>query len=404
MKTKEIYFSPTRILIYILVALVVYAWHPNFIGGVSVYKLLFPLCFIWLLFTKKIKNIGTNLRRTCCCWLIITLWGVFSFSWSYHTGNEWSYISYNICWILIGLCFSIFSINECHRYLILKCFCVYAGVLGIAGLFTAFTGFYFNETHESYYYMRNFLNLYRPNSIFYNVNDHAVFMFFSIIVLFLATEKQNSIKSRIVGLILFCSNIILVDSRGVELALLVFFVLYFYKTKKIKIYYKISILGFIILFSLINLPLILNLGIFSDGISDAGRVNIILMCLSSLAHTYFLGVGPGNIAYVNEFYFPSAGTVAPHNFFLEIFCDYGFVGLISILVWYFGFFFHAYKKSKYNNNALIVWISLVSFLPISVVSSSLMGKSWVACYFGILTATLNVIPDFMLHQKIADRS
>lgn len=393
MRLTKIGISPKCILIAILVAISIYAWHPNFLGGIPLYKILFPLCFIGMIVTKKVnkRNIGSNLKRTSYCWLVISLWGIISLLWINHTGNEWTVISYDINWILIGVCFSIFCLRERYRERLLKYFCILAGIISIMGLFTAFTGFYFNETYESYYRVRNFLNLYRPNTIFYNVNDNAVFMFLSIIILFIATEKKNRGSFwRSVGLVLFGSNIILVDSRGVELGLMIFLSMYLFTTKKIKMFHKVLIITIILLFSFFNLDTILSLDIFSSGIEDSGRLAITAMCLSSLASTNYLGVGPGNIASVNETLF-SATTVDPHNFFIEILCDYGVVGFISIVIWFVGNLICAYKMTKYDGRGIIIWIALISFLPISIVSSSLIGKSWVACFFGILVACLNTL-------------
>lgn len=393
MKLKKISISPKYILLAILVAISIYAWRPNFLGDISLYKILFPLCFIGMIITKKVnkRNIGNNLRRTSYCWLAISLWGIISLLWINYTGNEWSVISYDINWILIGVCFSIFCLHECYRERLLKYFCILAELISVIGIITAFTGFYFNETYESYYYVRNFLNLYRPNTIFYNVNDNAVFMFFSIIILFISTEKENrGTFKRIIGLVLFGLNIILVDSRGVELGVMIFFSMYLFAIRKIKIFYKILIIIAILLFSFFNLDTILSLGIFSSGLEDSGRIEIVAMCLSSLACTNYWGVGPGNIAFVNDSLF-SSSIVAPHNFFVEILCDYGIVGFISVVIWFVGNLTCAYKMAKYDERGMIVWIALISFLPVSIVSSSLIGKSWVACFFGILVAILNAI-------------
>lgn len=216
-------------------------------------------------------------------------------------------------------------------------------------------------------------------------------MFLSIVVLFLATEKKNKgIFWRIIGMMLFCSNIILVDSRGVELGLMLFLTIYLFSTRKVRWYYKAVIIIAVVLFVVFNFDLILNLDIFSSGMSDSGRFSILTMCMSSLKRSNFLGVGPGNIASVNDYYF-SAETVAPHNFFIEILCDYGIVGSISIVVWFIGNLSCAWRMSKYDGRALIIWIALISFFPISIVSSSLIGKSWVACFFGIIAACLNSI-------------
>lgn len=393
MRVRKIYISPKGILLSILVLISVYAWRPAVLGGIALYKILFPICFFIFVADKSFTRnvVGANLKRVCLCWTCISIWGIISLLWIDQTGNEWSIISYDVSWIIIGIVFSIFCLNKLYKEKLLEYFCIFAGVIGIMGLYTALTGFYFNVTYISYLYRRNFLNLYRPNGIFYNVNDHAVFMFFSLVILFIMTERQGKKRIwRIVGTIIFGANILLVDSRGVELARVVFLVLYFLNTRQIKLIWKMVIWILVSVCILVNFQSIMQISIFSTGVEDSGRLEIMAMCLASLEDTFFMGVGPGNIAAVNAASF-SERTVAPHNFFVELFCDYGFVGLFCIVVWFVGMFICAYKHSKKTPECIVIWIALIAFLPISIVSSSLIGKSWVACFFGILVAFLNSI-------------
>lgn len=381
---------PKSIFIAFLVLITIYVWRPSILNGIPLYQVIFPICFTCLLCSKQInsKMIGRNLRKSTYCWLIVLLWGIASLLWIKLTGNELTIIAYLFNWILISIIFSVYSCNKFFREKILKYYCIFAAIIGVMGLITSITGYYFHNTYDSYYYTRNFLNLYRPNSIFYNVNDHAVFMFFSIVVLFLATERSKTSFWRVTGMLLFCANIILVDSRGAELAVMMFLAIYFFKEKKLKWYHKVLIVFIIAMFVLFNYNLIFSMGLLNVGLGDSGRLFIIGMSLSSLKQSYFMGVGPGNIAAVNEALF-SSPVVAPHNFFLEILCDYGIVGFISIVVWFLNNLMCSWKLSRYDRGAFIVWIALIAFLPISIVSSSLIGKSWFACFFGILIAYLN---------------
>ena len=393
MRVSKIYILPKGVVLGILVFLSVYAWNPAFVGGIPLYKIIFPAYAIFLILSKKTmrRPMGSNLKRATLCWMIMSIWGIVSFLWINRTGNEWNTISYDIAWAAIGIVFSIFCLNEKYKERILKYFCIFAGIIGLMGMYTAITGYYFNLTYTSYLYRRNFLNLYRPNGIFFNVNDHAVFMFMSLVALYLLTEEHSKKRSwRVVGTLIFGLNILLVDSRGVELAAIIFIMLYYLNTKQIKLAWKLIMGATLCGFIVVNYSLIMQLDIFSSGLNDSGRFAIMGMCLSSLSKTLFMGVGPGNIATVNAMSF-SEMTVAPHNFFLEIFCDYGFVGLICILAWFIGIVMCAYRYSKREPGCLIIWVALIAFIPVSIVCSSLIGKSWVACFFGIFVAYLNSI-------------
>lgn len=393
MNSRTIYINPKALWLGVMVLFSVYAWRVDFLGGIALYKILFPLTFTVLFISKKINSstIGKNLAISTYCWLAILCWGLFSFFWIRITGTEMNYITYDLNWVLISICFSVMTLKESYRDRLVTYFCVLAGVIGVMGWYTAFSGFYFNMTHVSYYYKKNFLGLYRPNAIFYNINDNAVFMFMSIVVLFLATEnKRNSMFWRCVGMIIYGGNVLFVDSRGVELGVMIFLVVYLLNTKNIKRIYKALIIIGGVLFAGIFLENIMNLGLFSEGLNDSGRFSIIAMCLSSLARTHFMGVGPGNITTINASFF-SVTTVAPHNFFIEIFCDYGVVGLIVIVIWFVSNLRCAMRMSRSDSRATIIWVAWLAFTSISIVSSSLLGKSWVACFFGIMIAYLNTI-------------
>lgn len=392
-RIEKMVFRPYSVWLLILVFFSIYAWKINIFGEVALYKMIYPALFVFFLIQKKFnKNtVGKNLRVSTYCWSTILLWGLFSLLWININGTEFNYLSYDLCWICITLCFSYYALTKRNRERLMIYFCGFALVIGLMGIYTSFTGYYFNDTHASYHHIKNFLGLYRPNGVFFNINDNAVFMFFSIVLIFLLTEnKKNSLFWRSLGLAIFGGNILLVDSRGVELGLLIFLILYLFKTKKIKKIYKIIMIMGMILFSAFSLDSIMNLGLFDEGLQDSGRLSIIEMSFFSLSKTNFMGVGPGNIASINASLF-SAETVAPHNFFIEVFCDYGIIGLIALVIWFASNLKCTIRMMRYDNRALVIWASWIAFLVISIVSSSLIGKSWVACYFGIMVAYLNSI-------------
>lgn len=391
-KKHSMCVSVQAVGLLILVFLSIYSLSINVFWGVSLYKIVFPLITLYFIYHNKCgkNSIKSNLKISSICWGILIFWGIISFIWIEITGNELEFLSFDLSWICIAICFSVFSLKTKNRDRIMKYFCFFAMILGIMGMFTSISGYYFNDTHISYHYTRNFLGLYRPNGIFYNVNDHAVFMFFSIVVLLLWTENKNRKNFlRLIGILIYGLNIILVDSRGVELALMVFFAIYLFKTRKIKIIYKLAIVTGIMFFILFSMESIMEMGIFSEGLNDSGRFDIIKLSLSNLAKTNFMGVGPGNITAVNSSLQSAEMVSAPHNFFLEIFCDYGVIGLVVIVIWYISNLRSAFHLAKKDSGGIVIYAALLSFMIISIVSSSLIGKVWVASFFGILIAYMN---------------
>lgn len=394
--TRTIKINLSYVWIAILILFSIFPYKIHFFKDIPLYRILYVLTFIFMLISKKYKfkskSINKSLKVTIFSWTVLAIWGIISLIWITKTGNEFNYISYDLIWVIISLCFSKYMKIEIKRNKILFYYCIIASILALMGLYTGITGHYFNDTHISYHYNLNMFGLYKPNTIFYNINDNAVFMFSSIIILFLYTEKKKNNLVRIIGTILFTSNIILVDSRGIELALIIFLTIYFISTRSISLNKKIQIfiLAFIVILVFSNK--IFNLSIFKSGLSDNARISIINMSLKSLEHTNYLGVGPGNISMVNSM-FNNAETYDTHNFFLEIFCDYGIIGAISIIVWYAVLLKTSYIYRKSEKDATIIFALLISMLCAFVVSSSLIGKSWIVCFFGIIVSILNNIEE-----------
>lgn len=392
-KRRSIKINLSHIWIALLVSFSIVTYKISIIQEIPVYRIMYIITFIFMLSTNKYKNskMNNNLKKSIILWLIITLWGLISLIWINKTGKEINYIMYDIIWNIISICFSVYMINSQKKDKILSYYCIISTIIAIMGIYTGITGYYFNDTHISYHYNLNTLGLYKPNTIFYNINDNAVFMFTSIIALFLYTEKKEKKKIiRIIGTLLYISNIILVDSRGIELSLIIFLLIYFFATKKINIKTKIRISLLVIILLCIFSSQIMNLSIFKTGINDSSRISIIDMSLESLKKSYYLGVGPGNISHVNAIY-NKAETYDTHNFFLEIFCDYGIVGAVAISLWYISNLKTAYIFMKKEKEAVIVLAALISMLCAFIVSSSLIGKAWFACFFGIIVAILNQI-------------
>lgn len=393
-KSLKINLSYVWIAFLILFSIIPYKIH--FLKDIPLYRILYILTFIFILISKKHKNenncLNNSLKATIFFWILLAIWGVISFVWITKTGHELNYISYDLIWAIVSLCISKYMKIETKKNKILFYYCIIALILALMGLYTGITGHYFNDTHVSYHYNLNSFGLYKPNTIFYNINDNAVFMFSSIIVLFLYTEKKKNHLFKFIGIILFTSNIILVDSRGIELALIIFWTIYFISMRSISFNKKMKIFVFAFILILMFGNKIMDLGIFKSGVSDNARISIINMSLKSLKKSNYLGVGPGNISTVNSM-FNNAETYDTHNFFLEIFCDYGIIGAISITAWYVILLKTAYIYRKSEKDAAIIFALLISMLCAFIVSSSVIGKSWIVCFFGIIVSILNNIEE-----------
>lgn len=364
---------------------------------VNAYRLILPILgvlFFCFLRKNNIEScyIGETCKYSIKQWGIIFLWGavltVINLDTFRNEMRNLGFILYLICAIYVFSYY--FSFNECRKT-IKTAFFFISIIIGLSGVYESLTGNYYHLTYESYAYTLNSFGFYRPNTIFYNVNDNAVFSLFSVVVAFLlADECKHKIIIKLLALVVFGMNIIMVDSRGAEAGLALFLALFFIKSNRIRNKPLVFIItmpaAFVMIRFLIETLDISKIFQFGD------RLNVWNNSLKSLADSYCLGVGPGNISLRNSKITSSITTItAVHNFLLEILCDYGMVGFFAVM----GFIVRLIKISlsgvQNSSRLLIVFSGLIAFLLSSVTGSSLMGKSWFGCFIAIIVAEINYI-------------
>ena len=374
-----------------LIALTVYGAkfpHTSF----PIYYVLLPLCVLYALNGIGREEFGEffseNTRRTVWCWVLISLYAIILMPFTADNGINWNTIYYVFCLGISSYVYCYYMINHPDGIkIVLKCFFFISVLIALFGWYEAITGNIINKTAGSYFYRKNFLGLNYPNTIFYNINDHAVFMSFAFVIGMLYAEQ--SIHKKVIQILcwgLFVANVILVDSRGAEIFVVVFcttFVLAYQKWKK-----AIMIMGFALVVILMISPVIMDTSLLSMVISESGRKEIWSNVFLNIKNSYFMGVGAGNSVRVNQL-LNSSIISNVHSFFFEIFEDYGIVGFVLSLVWYIGAVINSYRIIHLNNEMRIVFAGLLGFFPLSIVSSSLVGKPCLIPFIAIITAVIN---------------
>ena len=357
---------------------------------ISFYSIVFPILGFLIILTvykRHSSNLifGTCIKRTYSAWSVILIWGTL-LSFINDLGSIASeYLVYDFCFIMIVLCFAFFSENDCGETYLIKSFFIISLVIGLSGVYEAFTGNYYHITRESLLFMRNSFGLYKPNTIFYNINDSSTFMCLALIISFLYSEKTNKkYLIQIIALIVFGCNIVMTESRGGEFGAIIFLCIYFNhiinKSSRKTITFifmilPIVIMGGVWLISLID---------FSDLSEWGGRKELWIISYNNLKKTFYLGVGPGNTVALNESFGGVNGVAAVHNFFLEMLCDYGIFGFMALIIWYYKNMKMASQIIKSNSGSMIPFCGFISFIPMSVSSSSLIGKVWIIPFFSLL--------------------
>jgi len=264
-------------------------------------------------------------------------------------------------------------------------------IIALIGVYEAFTGNIIHRTAGSYYYRKNLFGLTSPNTIFFNINDNAVFMAMSLFIAWIGSDKfKHRAFMRFILILLYGTNIIMVDSRGAILATVAFFML---ELLQLRSWNRrvMRVGGFMIAVTLM-LPFLLESGILnsvlSSTLSDEARFSIWSNTIDSMKKSWLFGVGPGSITNVNRLS-AALRVCDPHNFLLEITANYGVIGGVLFIFWYARLLINSKKEAKYSNSSQSVWNALLCFIPLSIVPSSLVGKVWTICFFAVLIATLN---------------
>lgn len=110
-----------------------------------------------------------------------------------------------------------------------------------------------------------------------------------------------------------------------------------------------------------------------------------------------MGIGPGCAKVVNGYsQYQSTELLAVHNYFLQIFVEFGIIAFLALLGWFFmllrrvllnrkSLFDMGRKVSNYQLAALVV------FLIVSISSSDMTSRSWLYAWLAIQFAVTRII-------------
>ena len=346
-----------------------------------VYQLFYLVFFISI--PHKLAYKQQILVVTSFCWGVIFIWGCFlAFSYGFKS-HHFNNLLWVITIILSCHVFSALMQFDNRRYWIYRFFIIITSLIALSGIYEGLTGIYYHETDATYLFAKTELGFYRPNTIFYNVNDNAIF---ATLCLLLSSFYPEKLKEywvvQLFSLFLFGANIIMVNSRGAILSTVAFLALsiIYYKFKR-------NAMLLIIMSIIISLPFF-SMILQSEFFDDGGRNAIWAMSVKSLVSSSFMGVGPGEIAEVNSRLNVMKNVVAVHNFVLEIICDYGIIGALGMLVWFYHLFKSGYEMYKKGINFKML-PALIAFLLSSITCSSIVGKGFSLFFFAIIVAEMN---------------
>ncbi len=372
------------------------------IGNIYLIRALVIATIIYMFFAlaKRKKIVFTKMQKTTGIFLFVTvIWSTLCFAWA--PSNE-SYIasmftyltSFAILIITMQFIKEKEILNFCEKVFLLNVIVVLA-----LAIYESFTGDYLILTYDSYMQQRNSLGLYKPLATFYNINNLGTFLALATPIscnaIFQFKKRKNICKFLFLMINTFV--ILLTNSRGALLAIIIFIILDFknnFSTKKTILY------GVILVITLLFFSTMLfesSLGeLLTMDILEEGRIEIWKETLETISKYRFMGIGPGNTAYANlnsSHYKYTFGT--PHNYFLEYLGDFGIICFAILIYWIYVLM----KKSKYisldtnkqwSYKAKNYYAYYIIFITLTICPSTMSTFQYLWLIFGFTIAMIDI--------------
>ena len=352
---------------------------------------MFPLRILAILFGLLFLTQRTHYplySRTEVKLLILLIYGIISLIWCIDLNTGISTVI-----IYVTSIFTVFTtfmvIKDEHEIIaICRAISINAIIIGAMGIFESATGRYFLSTKERYEYswVVNALGWKYPHSIFYNTNDFATFMV-AMVPIFCISVKDFKFKQifQYAGLA-FCTFCVLLTNSRLCLILSICYFIWLLPKRNIKgiaAGILTIILAVFVFARYWNLFSKNFMDIINISFGDEDRIQIWANCLANTFRTWTFGVGIGNSLIANSMntYFNTGGVYNAHNYFLEIFEEFGLCGLICFVSW-ITTIIRQLRTCKNGDTGKYLLSFVILYIFLTICSSSIRQ----AYYFWLLLA------------------
>ncbi|MGM0843751.1 MAG: O-antigen ligase family protein [Bacillota bacterium] len=245
-----------------------------------------------------------------------------------------------------------------------------------------------------------------PTSVFKNQNDFASYLAISVFFLTASVKYIKNFVYRLsciglLGIVLYI--IYITESRASILAIIIgafglFFLWLSTRNKK-----RLIIAGSVVAALLFIVKFDTFYNIYNEATefnpsvqvtdSNSMRRNLWLNSTNFIIDTYGVGVGSGNAEHYMEYYkdYPTGGILNVHNWWLEIFVNFGAVIFIGYVLLFVGLIYHIYRFSKVTESrfekmichALLGGMITLAVASISPSSMSNLNYYWILLAFAL---------------------
>ena len=255
-----------------------------------------------------------------------------------------------------------------------------------------------------------------PVSMFYNTNDYATFMLFSIFFAYICAVNSGNRFNKLLygGTILSSITLLVMTSSRANIAgliMAIFGLIYFsLKNRKwiIPLFLFLTLLFIPDSMSNIILTIKSHLDFSQNTGSNFVRLNLIKNGFCFLLSTYGFGTGAGNIEYWMNNYavFDTGGILNMHNWWMEILAGYGIIVFSLYILFYCKLFrdmyrvYRTFENKKDKSISLGVMCIMVGYIIGSISSSSNISAEWLWVFWGISIAFQGICSKKMKNKYV----
>lgn len=370
------------------------------IGTLYPLRIILVISILGLIFQRKgILQKDKIAINTYVFWGLMLMYGFLTITWAMDKGVAVTFEAiYVTSFLIIITCLAFIRSRE-DIYSICTSFLLNVWIIGLLAIYESITGLYIFYEGSKYIYMYNPIGLKMPVLFFGNVNNLATFMAISIPICFIACENMRFKKLNKSLILILCSIIVLlIDSRAALIAILLFIYLNFLYHFSVKRLFIIVLLGFTILQIFSEVIFQAELWSLLESVNSENiRLLIWKNTFLTASDSFFIGAGPGN-GYLSNLtqYYDTGGIFAIHNYFLEIFSEFGFIGFACFIVWVIKIFSELLKTRTYakqNDKRILNFFTIFMFqyLILTICASSMAEMYFMWLIWAIIIAYIILV-------------
>ncbi|EAC5025219.1 O-antigen ligase domain-containing protein [Listeria monocytogenes] len=404
-----------KLLFYIWIGIFISSFFGAYLGipgseSIFLFRILLLLHFLFFLFLPEKKL--SDMKSVKWLFFILIAWFVgFSITlfWSDSLNASVRYIYY-----MFELIYLIFLVT--YYLSSKKMFFLFSKIITVVYLLEMFIGFLevitgFHLPQSGAFVYDTATSAYQPTGLLFNTNDYAFLLVIFFPIVFWRLTYLRKLYCFISLSVISVGSVYLVITTYSRLGLLIFgmmilaiLVTYFSKWSIFIGAWSCLIISSILLFSpstLSKIQGIIMASFTEKGASTSDRVERYNTLWQIIKDTNLLGVGAGNAPIKLQQYRIGYAQIqetilAPHNFWLEVIADGGFLGIFPVL-----FFLALLLMSMYygwimrkQNSTLFVILPVLltlTFLVSAVALSTVIDKRYLWIAIGMAVAVVNII-------------